>query len=199
MPAGVTFNHAHPKEGNIELTAFPYYETFLGGGSCFGGGGSGAARINPNLQVIAEVSGYLIMHQPQYNYSADSLFYGGGFRWTPMAARRFSPFGQFMFGGRKVTQEIDNPSLKNQLLTQWNDGNGTLGHDPKRSDYSVENAQNGPSIAVGGGFDWVVTRPFAWRVLNLEYTHSWMNDVGPIRPQEGLKISTQAVVRIETW
>jgi hypothetical protein len=101
------------------------------------------------------------MYQPQDNYSADSLFYGGGFRWTPMAARRFSPFGQFMFGGRKVTQEIDNPSQENQLLTQWNDGNGTRGHDPKRSDYSVESAQNGPSIAVGGGFDWVVTRPFA--------------------------------------
>jgi hypothetical protein len=42
-----------------------------------------------------------------------------------------------------------------------------------------------------------VTRPFAWRLLNVEYTHSWMNDIGPIKPQEGLKISTQAVVRIE--
>jgi hypothetical protein len=199
MPAGVAFDHQHPKEAAIELTAFPYYETFLGGGSCIGGGGSGAARINPNLQVITEVSGCLIMHQPQYNYSADSLFYGGGFRWTPMAAGRFSPFAQFMFGGRKVTQEIDNLSLKKQLLTEWNDGNGTLAHYPKRSDYSFETAQNGPSVALGGGFDWVVTRPFAWRVLNLEYTQSWMNDLGQIRPQKGLKISTQAVVRIGTW
>ena len=41
-----------------------------------------------------------------------SLFYGGGFRWTPMASRRFSPFAQFIFGGRKVTQEIDNLPLK---------------------------------------------------------------------------------------
>jgi hypothetical protein len=139
------------------------------------------------------------MHQPQYNYSANSLFYGGGFRWTPMANRRFSPFGQFMFGGRKVAQEIDNLDLKNQLLTEWNDGNGTLGHYPKRSAYEFETAQNGPSIAVGGGFDWVVTRPFAWRVLRLEYTRSWMNDVAQIHPQEGLKISTQAVVRIGTW
>ena len=29
-----------------------------------------------------------------------------------MAARRFSPFGQFMFGGRKVTQEVDDLALK---------------------------------------------------------------------------------------
>lgn len=199
MPANVEFNRSHPKEADIELTAFPYYESFLGGGSCVGGGGSGAARVNPKLQVLAEVSGCLIMHQPYYNYSADSLFYGGGFRWTPMASRHFSPFTQFTFGGRKVTQEIDNLTLKKQLLKEWNDGSGTLGHYPMRSAYEFETAQNGPSIAVGGGFDWVVTRPFAWRIDNIEYTHSWMNDVGQIHPQQGLKISTQAVVRIGTW
>jgi len=199
MPAGVEFTNTHAKEADIELTAFPYYETFLGGGSCVGGGGSGAARVNPKLQTIFEVSGCLIMHMPYSNVSADSLFYGGGFRWTPMAAHRFSPFGQFMFGGRKVTMEIDDLALKKQLLKEWNDGNGTLGHYPLRSAYEFETAQNGPSIAVGGGLDWVVTRPFAWRLLNVEYTHSWMNDVGQIHPQQGLKISTQAVVRIGTW
>ena len=199
MPAGVEFKHTYPREAPIELTAFPYYETFLGGGSCIGGGGTGAARVNPQLQVITEVSGCLIMNMPYSNYSADSVFYGGGFRWTPMAAKRFSPFAQVIFGGRKVTMEIMNGELRDQLMKEWNDGNGTLSHYPKRSDYSVENSQNGPSIAIGGGFDLVITRPFAWRVLNIEYTHSWMNDVAQIHPQEGLKISTQAVVRIGTW
>lgn len=198
-PAGVEFTHEHPKEADIELTAFPYYETFLGGGSCIGGGGSGAARVNPRWQVITEVSGCLIMHQAAYNISGDSLFYGGGFRWAPLAARHFSPFTQFMIGGRKVTQEVDNLQLKEQLLKEWNNGDGTLAHYPLRSAWSTENSQNGPSIAVGGGFDWVVTRPFAWRILNLEYTRTWINDVNNIRPQEGLKISTQAVVRIGTW
>jgi hypothetical protein len=198
-PEGVEFSHLHPKEATVELTAFPYYETFLGGGSCIGGGGSGAARVNPKLQVIAEVNGCLIMNMAHSNYSADSLFYGGGFRWTPRADKRFSPFAQFMFGGRKVTREIIDGELRAKLMKEWNDGNGTLSHYPKRSDYSVENAQNGPSIAVGGGFDLVITRPFAWRVLNVEYTHSWMNDIAQIHPQESLKISTQAVVRIGTW
>lgn len=198
-PAGVDFSHPRPKEADIELTAFPYYETFLGGGTCIGGGGSGAARVNPKLQVITEVSGCLITNMPHSNVSADSLFYGGGFRWTPRAAQRVSPFAQFMFGGRKVTQEILDAELRAKLLTEWNDGNGSLPHYPKRSDYEIENAQNGPSIAVGGGVDWVVTRPFAWRVVNVEYTHSWMNDVAQINPQQGLKISTQAVVRIGTW
>jgi hypothetical protein len=199
MPAGVEFTHPHSKEADIELTAFPYYETFLGGGSCIGGGGTGAARVNAKWQVITEVSGCLIMHQPASNISADSLFYGGGFRYTPLAAHRFSPFAQFLFGGRKVTQEIDDLALRKKLMQEWNDGSGTLGHYPMRSAWSVETAQNGPSMAVGGGFDWVVTRPFAWRVVNVEYTHSWINDVGEIHPQQGLKISTQAVVRIGTW
>lgn len=199
MSPGVEFTRPHPKEADIELTAFPYYETFLGGGSCIGGGGTGAARVNPKLQVITEVSGCLIMDMHYYNYSADSLFYGGGFRWTPRADRRFSPFTQFTVGGRKVTREIDDLALKKELLQEWNNGNGTLGHYPLRSDWSTEDSQNGPSVAVGGGFDWVVTRPFAWRILNLEYTHSWMDDVAQIKPQEGLKISTQAVVRIGTW
>jgi hypothetical protein len=199
MPAGVEFTHPHSKEADIELTAFPYYETFLGGGSCVGGGGTGAARVNAKWQVITEVSGCLIMHQPASNISADSLFYGGGFRYTPLAAHHFSPFAQFLFGGRKVTQEIDDLALRKKLMQEWNDGSGTLGHYPLRSAWSVETAQNGPSMAVGGGFDWVVTRPFAWRVVNVEYTHSWMNDVGEIHPQQGLKISTQAVVRIGTW
>ena len=199
MREGVEFSHPRPKEATIELTAFPYYETFLGGGSCIGGGGAGAARVNPKLQVITEVSGCLVMHMPHSNYSADSLFYGGGFRWTPMAANRFSPFAQFMFGGRKVTMEIMDVALHEELRKEWSDGSGKLAHFPKRSDYSVEQSQNGPSIAVGGGFDVVVTRPFAWRVLNIEYTHSWMKDVAEIHPQEGLKISMQAVVRIGTW
>ncbi len=199
MEPGVEFTRKYPKEADIELTAFPYYETFLGGGSCIGGGGSGAARVNPKLQVITEVSGCLITNMHQSNVSADSLFYGGGFRWTPLAAHRLSPYAQFMFGGRKVTMEVMNRDLREQLLKEWNDGSGTLPHYPKRSDYSIETAQNGPSIAVGGGLDVVVTRPFAWRVVNLEYTHSWMNDVAQIHPQQGLKISTQAVVRIGTW
>ena len=128
MPQGVEFHKTYPKEAEIELTAFPYYESFLGGGSCVGGGGSGAARINPKWQVIAEVSGCLFTHMPQPNYSADSLFYGGGLRWTPWANRRFSPFFEFMFGGRKVTFEVTDLDLRKQLLAEWNDGNGTLPH-----------------------------------------------------------------------
>jgi hypothetical protein len=188
-----------PKEATIELSAFPLFETFLRGGSCIGGGGSGAARVNPQLQVVAEVSGCLIMHMPAANQSGDSLFYGGGLRWTPRAANRFSPFLQVMFGGKKVTHETDDLALRKKLLEEWDDGNGTLAHYPKRSDWSAEVTSNGPSLGIGGGIDIVFARPFAWRLVSVEYSHSWMGDAGMIHPQQTVRLSTAAVLRIGTW
>jgi hypothetical protein len=85
------------------------------------------------------------------------------------------------------------------LKKEWNNGNGTLSHYPKRSDYEAEISNNGPSLTAGGGLDVVVTRPFAWRILNVEYSHTWIDSIGAIRPQNGLLISTGAVVRIGTW
>jgi hypothetical protein len=198
-PTKTENSHSYPKAAPIELSAFPLYESFLGGGSCIGGGGSGAARVNPQLQVVTEVSGCLIMHMTAANQSGDSLFYGGGLRWTPRASHYFSPFVQLMFGGRKVTHETDDLPLKKRLLAEWNNGDGTLPHYPKRSDWSVEVANNGPALGFGGGFDVVLARPFAWRVLDLEYTHAWMGDVLMIQPQNALRVSTGAVLRIGTW
>jgi hypothetical protein len=196
---GVEFERAYPKEAPIELAAFSVYESFLGGGTCVGGGGSGAARVSPTLQVVTEVSGCMVLHLPQSNQSADSLFYGGGVRWTPRAAQKFSPYAELLVGGRKVTQETDDPELRTKLMKEWNDGNGALEHYPKRSAWSVEVANNGPSVALGGGVDVVMTRAFAWRLVSVQYTHTWMGDVDMIRAQDGLRVTTQAVLRIGTW
>jgi hypothetical protein len=191
-------NHIYPKAAPIELAAYPNYERFSGR-NCIGGGGSGAARLSPDWQIIVEVNGCLIMGFSQYTQSADSLFYGGGPRWTPLATHRWSPFAEVLFGGRKVTYEVDNPELEKQLLSEWNDGSGTLPHYPKRSDWSTEVASNGPSIAAGGGLDVVITRPFAWRLINIQYTHSWMGGVDNIHLNNGVRITTEAVLRIGTW
>jgi len=188
-----------PKEASIELTAFPIFESFLKGGSCIGGGGSGAARINPQFQVLAEVSGCLVMHMPSSNQSADSLFYGGGVRWTPAASHKVSPYMQVMFGGNKVTHEADNVWLRNELMKGWDDGNGNIPHYPKRSDWSVQVSQNGPQLGIGGGFDIVLARPFAWRILDVQYSHSWIDDVATIKPQNAVRVSTAAVLPIGTW
>lgn len=198
-PTRAEYGQTHPKEAPIELSAFPVYQTLLGGGTCVGGGGSGAARVNPRWQVVAELSGCEILHMPASNQSGDSLFYGGGLRWTPRAAHRVSPFIQVIFGGTKVTHETDDLALRKKLLAEWNNGDGTLPHYPKRSDWSVEIANNGPTLGIGAGVDVVVARPFAWRLLSLDYSHTWIGNVAMIQPQAALRISTGAVLRIGTW
>jgi len=196
---GVDFVREYPKEAPIELQAFPYYESFLGGGSCIGGGGQGAARLNPQWQLVAEVSGCLVMHMPASNQSGDSLFFGAGPRWTPRAAEKISPYAQLLIGGRRVTHEIADAALRTELMKEWSDGEGTLAHYPTRFDWSAEKQALGFSMSAGSGVDWVMTRAFAWRVVNVEYTHSWISDVDMIRAQDGLKVTTGAVLRIGTW
>jgi len=199
LNSGVEFRKEYPKAAPIELEAFSYYESFLGGGSCLGGGGQGAARESPQWQFIAEINGCQVMHIPGGNQSGDSLFYGVGQRWTPRAAEKISPYAQILIGGRKVTHEIDNGALRDELMKEWNDGNGTLPHYPTRFDWSVEKQANGFAVAAGSGVDWVVTRAFAWRVVNVEYTHTWISDVDMIRAQDGIKVTTGAVLRMGTW
>ena len=86
-------------------------------------------------------------------------------------------------------------------MDEWADGSGSLPHYPKRSDWSVEVANNGPSLGVGTGFDLVLTRAFAWRMVNVEYSHTWIGNLNQnmIQPQDTLRITMGAVLRVGTW
>ena len=187
-----------PLEAPIELMVSAHYESFLGGGSCIGGGGTGAFRISPSLQVVGEVIGCLVINMPK-NESGDSEMYATGARWTPRASGRISPYAQVLVGGRRITHEIDDPVKRRQLREAWNDGNGTLAHYPQRSEWSTEDQENGFAMAMGGGVDLVVNRALAWRIGNLEYTHSWLPDVDQIHASEGVRFTSGLTLRIGTW
>lgn len=187
-----------PLEAPIELMASTHYESFLGGGSCIGGGGTGALRINPSWQVVAEVSGCLIINMPK-NESGDSEMYSAGARWTPLASGRISPYAQVLVGGRRITHEIDDPLKRQQLRDAWNDGTGTLPHYPMRSDWSTEHQANGFAMAMGGGVDFVVNHALAWRIGNLEYIHSWLPNLDQIHASEGVRFTSGLTLRIGTW
>jgi hypothetical protein len=191
-----TIERPPSKEADIELNAYAVYESFLGGGSCVGGGGQGAVRVSPALQIVSEVNGCMVVNMPKYQ-SGDSTMFAVGPRWTPREGRRFSPFAEVMFGGRRITHDIQNPELRKELLDEWN--NGLLAHFPKRSAYMVEYQQFGFAMSMGGGFDVVFGRAFAWRVLDAEYSHSWLASVDPINASQGMQIRTGLVLRIGTW
>ena len=189
---------SHPKEAPIELQTYAVYESFLNGRNCLGGGGQGAARVSPAWQVVTEVNGCMVVHTPT-NESADSVTFAAGPRWTPHASHRFSPFVQMLFGGRRLTYEVVNTFLRDSLLSAWDDGKGTLPHYPKRSDYQVQYQALGFNLTMGGGFDASFGRAFAWRVLDLNYSHSWMPDVHSIDASNGLQVRTGVVLRIGNW
>jgi len=184
-----------PLEAPIELNPYAVYESFLGGGSCIGGGGQGAARVNPALQIVSEVNGCLVVNMPK-NQSGDSTMFDVGPRWTPRAAHRFSPFAEVMFGARRITHQIDTGNRK-ELLNEW--ALHEIPHYPKRSAYEVEYQALGFAMTMGGGFDAVFGRVFAWRVLDVEYSHSWLPPVDPINASQGMQIRSGLVLRIGTW
>jgi hypothetical protein len=171
------------------------YERF-GGRNCYGGSGSGAVRVNAQLQIVAELGGCLITGFQKYE-SGDSLTYLVGPRWAPRASKRLSPYAQLLLGGRRVTHEILNPGLRTLLLGAWN--SGTLPHYPERSAYQIENQANGFAMAAGGGFDVRLNRAMALRVADLEYTHSWLPVVDQIHASDGVRFSAGLVLRIGTW
>ena len=191
-------NLQFPLEAPIELMASTHYESFLGGGTCVGGGGTGTFRIRPSWQIVGELTGCLIINMPS-NESADSEMYSVGARWTPRASKRISPYAQVLVGGRRITHEVDDQEKKQELLDAWDDGSGKLPHYPKRSDWSVEHQENGFAVAVGGGVDLVVNRALALRVVNLEYTHSWLPDVDQIHASQAVRFTSGLTLRIGTW
>lgn len=187
-----------PLEAPIELMVSTQYESFLAGGSCIGGGGSGAFRINPSWQIVGEFTGCFVINMPK-NESGDSEMYFVGSRWTPRASKRVSPYAQLLIGGRRITHEIDDPQKRKELIDAWNDGSGTLPHYPKRSDWSVEHQENGVALAMGMGVDLVVNRALAWRIGNIEYIHSWLPNVDQIRASEAVRFTSGLTLRIGTW
>jgi hypothetical protein len=186
------------KEAPIELQAYALYTGFTHGGTCLGGGGQGAARIAPAWQIVSEVNGCMKINTPE-NESADSVTFAAGLRWTPRAAHRFSPFAQALFGGQRLTYEVVDLQKENTLLNAWNDGNGPLPHYPKRSAYEVQYQALGFNMTMGGGLDMAFGRAFAWRVLDVDYSHSWLPPVHGIDASQGVQVRTGVVLRIGTW
>ncbi len=185
-----------PKEAPIELYPYAVYESFVGGKSCIGAGGSGAARIGPNWQIDAEANGCLVPYLPKWNGGDSETFYAGP-RWTPRAAHKFSPFAEVLVGARRITHDITDVTKKKQLTKEYEEG--LLKHDFMRSDYQVEDQSIGFAMKIGGGFDAVIARSFAWRVLDVGYTRTWLGSNPIFNAQQAVTVASGLVLRVGTW
>jgi hypothetical protein len=98
-----------------------------------------------------------------------------------------------------MTYEVLNPALRDFLLKAWDDGKGTLPHYPKRTDYETQDQALGFNLTMGVGFEASFGRAFAWRVLDLNYSHSWLPDVHSINASNSVQVRTGVELRIGNW
>jgi hypothetical protein len=187
-----------PGVAPFEFTMTPNFRTYLGSGakgSCIGGGSSIAFRVAPEWQIVVDVNGCKLLDLPT-NLSGDSLSYMIGPRWTPSTAGRWNAHAQFLVGGAKLTQERMYPDKKLALF------GGVIPNEnlyAMHALYTQDWETNGFAVAAGTGVDYKINNALAFRVANLEYSHSWTQDLNGMNYQNGLQVTTGLVLRMGTW
>jgi hypothetical protein len=181
-----------PKVGPATFDIVPKFEVTaavpslyqVGGLKCLGGGAVGALRATDFWQSL-----------PQYR-SGDSLTFTFGPQWIVHTAGRWSPHAHFRVGGQKITEEQVDPEKKKYVLSR-------MPPDDKASEYRNLFTQHwettGLSLSLGGGLDIAVNRALALRVVNIDYTRSWLENLNGNNFEDGLRFTTGLVLRIGTW
>jgi hypothetical protein len=103
-----------------------------------------------------------------------------------------TPHVEVLVGGTKLTQELVDPNPK-KVLEQ--DGNS----DPPHSIYSNHWETNGFTIQAGGGVDVKLNGALSIRVADVDYFHSWSNELNAINYGDGLQLSGGLILRMGTW
>jgi len=188
-----------PGVAPFEFTMTPEFRAYTGDdhkGSCAGGGSSGAIRMASQWQFVVDVSGCKLLGLEQ-NLSGDSLNYLAGARWTARASARWSPHAELLVGGNKLTQELINPQLKQQLDLIAEQTGSPL--PPLHSEYSKHWETNGFAIQAGSGVDVKLNNALSLRAINIAYSHSWTNNLNGVNYQNSVQVTSGLVLRMGTW
>jgi hypothetical protein len=119
-----------------------------------------------------------------------------GSRWTPPLSGRVVPYAQLLFGGHKVAQELMFPPEKASLqqLAQ-SAGSPPPNHDQYTQQFEVD----GLAMAAGIGLDFKFNRALAFRIFDLEYTHSWMKELNGFAAPNGPQVKMGLVLHMGNW
>ncbi len=183
---------------NLRVAPFEFAPNAYGfaarSGTCAGGGATAAFRVSPQWQVVLDVNGCK-MTGLETNLSGDSFSYMAGPRWTPSGSSRFVPYFQVLMGGNKLTQERIFPE-KEAALSLLAESTGSA--PPTHDQYTQQYERDGFALAAGTGLDLHFNRALGFRLIALEYTHSWINDLNGFAPR-GFQLKTGMVLRMGTW
>lgn len=164
-------------------------------GTCGGGGATAALRIGPQWQMVVDVNGCK-MTGLEKNLSGDSLSYMAGPRWTPPVTGQLVPYFQVLFGGNKLTQELVSPQQEAYLTGL----SKSMGSDPpEHNQYTQEFERDGFAFAAGMGLDFNFNRALAFRLVAVDYTRSWTNDLNGFTAPQGFQFKTGLVLHMGTW
>jgi hypothetical protein len=155
-------------------------------GICAGGGATAAFRVSSDWQMVLDVNGCKMTGLGN-NLSGDSFIYMTGPRWTPPVTGQLVPYFQVLFGGNKLTQEL---VLQNQQSR-------TPADDTSLARRQFE--RDGFAMAAGMGLDLNFNRALAFRLIGVEYTRSWTNELNGFSAAHGFQLKTGVVLHMGTW
>ena len=196
--SGFTAPVPPPGVAPFEFEMGTQFRTYLGNhhfGSCAGGGGSAALRLEPEWQFVVDISGCKLLGLEK-NLSGDSLSYLAGLRWTPNGRGHWTPHVQVLIGGTKLTQELDDPELAQRIARTVKQPSQLL---PLHGLHSKHWETNGFAIQFGGGVNLKLNHALTMHVASLDYSHSWTNSLNGINYQDGLQFSTGLTIQMGTW
>jgi hypothetical protein len=188
-----------PGVAPFDFTFHATYRDYIGNanaGPCMGGGGTAGFRVASEWQIVLSVDGCKMLNFRQ-DWSGDTLTYMVGPRWTPRSYGRWTPHAQALIGGTKLTQEYQNPSLEADVA-DWHPVNDE-GRTAKHAYYSTDWDTAGFAVAAGAGVDYRFNNALALRLANLEYAHTWTNDLNGVNYRNAVQFSGGLVLRMGTW
>jgi hypothetical protein len=195
----ISVGHAVPQEkksegssGNPGIAPVEFSANFYGltapSGTCVGGGASVAFHIASQWQSVVDVNGCK-MAGLSANLTGDYLSYMAGPRWTLPSTGRLVPYWQFLAGGSKVTQEL--------LIPELSASNGDV--PPDHGTYTRQFEHDGFAIAGGMGLDLHYNRAMALRLIEVDYTRSWVNGLDGFGAPHGFQLKMGFVLHLGTW
>jgi hypothetical protein len=161
---------------------------------CLGGMGTAQWNFNPKNSWVAEVSGCKMLDQRQ-NLSGDIMMYMTGPRWTDREGR-WMPFGQVLFGGKRITIDEVFPE-KRAALEAANPGR-PLGYE-FHSQWTATNQANGFAVSIGGGLDYNLTRSATLRVASVEYSHAWLPQPEVASYPTSVRLAMGITIKVGNW
>jgi hypothetical protein len=168
---------------------------------CIGGYGRLQYNNSPRWAWVAEAGGCKMFGfegKREFNFSGDILTYGFGRRrtWRGLGGGRWSPYAQFLIGGKRITINEEIVERRNA----WQAAN-----PGKKPGYEFHNLwtkfnqANGFGVQLGAGLEYNVSDVLALQLGAIDYNKAWMPAREIAAYPHSLRVSLGLKIRMGNW